>query len=322
LREHKSDYVLILGVTASGKGRLAFTLAKSLGAEIISIDSMKVYRRMDIGTAKPPKDARRQVKYHLIDIVEPSDSFSVGAFLDSAYETIENIKRRNRDPALREPNIPIIAVGGTALYIKALLYGLFEGPGADRQIRAELRAQAKAEGLEKLYRQLVKTDPTAAQRIHPNDSKRIIRALEVYKITGKPISHLQQQFKAEKTLQNWTVIGLRRQKTDVSSRINRRVKNMIEAGFVDEVKSLLAEEKPLSQQAQCAIGYAEMIDYLSGKITMEEATELVKKNTRRLAKNQQTWFKTFRNVNWLDIKPEEPAEKTFERTEKLLKSIS
>jgi tRNA dimethylallyltransferase len=321
LREHKSDYVLILGVTASGKGRLAFTLAKSLGAEIISIDSMKVYRRMDIGTAKPPKDARRQVKYHLIDIVEPSDSFSVGAFLDSAYEAIKNIKRRNRASTLREPNIPIIAVGGTALYIKAILYGLFEGPSADFSIRAELREQAQAEGLEKLYLQLVEADPAAAQRIHPNDSKRIIRALEVYKITGKPISSLQQQFKAEKTLHNWTVIGLQRQKTDVSSRINKRTKKMIEAGFVDEVKSLLAEEKPLSQQARCAIGYAEMIDYLGGKITLEEATELIKKNTRRLAKNQRTWFKTFKNVNWLDIEPKEPPEKIFERTEKLLKNI-
>jgi tRNA dimethylallyltransferase len=317
----KNDMILILGVTASGKGRLAFNLAKSLGAEVISIDSMKVYRRMDIGTAKPPKDVRRQVKYHLIDIVEPSDSFSVGAFLDLAYETIENIKRRNRDPALREPNIPIIAVGGTALYIKALLYGLFEGPGADRQIRAELQAQAQSEGLEKLYLQLVKTDPVAAQRIHPNDSKRIIRALEVYKITGKPISHLQQQFKAEKALHNWTVIGLRRQKADVNSRINKRTKNVIEAGFVDEVKSLLAEEKPLSRQARCAIGYAEMIDYLGGKITLEEATELIKKNTRRLAKNQRTWFKTFRNVNWFDIEADEPDEKIFERTEKLLKNI-
>jgi len=308
----KSDMVLILGVTASGKGRLAFNLAKSLGAEVISIDSMKVYRRMDIGTAKPPKDARRQVKYHLIDIAEPSDSFSVGAFLDSAYKTIKNIKRRN---------IPIIAVGGTALYIKALLYGLFEGPGADRQIRAELRVQAQAEGLEKLYLQLVETDPAAAEHIHPNDSKRIIRALEVYKITGKPISSLQQQFKAEKTLHNWTVIGLRRQKADVNSRINRRAKNMIEVGFIDEVKSLLAEKKPLSQQSRCAIGYAEMIDYLGGKTTMEEATELIKKNTRRLAKNQRTWFKTFRNVNWLDIEPEESPEKTFESTEKLLKNI-
>ncbi len=307
--------ILILGVTASGKGQLAFTLAKSLGAEIISIDSMKVYRRMDIGTAKPPKDARRQVKYHLIDIIEPSDSFSVGDFLDSAYETIENIKRRN---------IPIIAVGGTALYIKALLYGLFEGPGADRQIRAELQSQAQAEGLEKLYLQLVKADPAAAERIHPNDSKRIIRALEVYKITGKPISSLQQQFKAEKTLHNWTVIGLRRQRADTNSRINKRTKNMIEAGFADEVKALLAEKSTkggLSRQARCAIGYAEMIDYWGGRTTLEEATELIKKNTRRLAKNQRTWFKTFRNVNWLDIEPEEPAEKILERTEKLLKNI-
>jgi len=308
----KSDYVLILGTTASGKGHLAFTLAKSLDAEIISIDSMKVYRRMDIGTAKPPQDARQQIKYHLVDIVEPSDSFSVGAFLDSANVAIENIKRRN---------VPIIAVGGTALYIKALLYGLFEGPAADRQIRTELRAQAQAEGLEKLYLQLVKADPAAADHIHPNDSKRIIRALEVYKITGKPISCFQQQFKAEKTLHDWTIIGLRRQKTDVSHRINRRTKNMIEAGFVNEVRSLLAEEKPLSQQARCAIGYAEMIDYWGGKITLEDANELIKKNTRRLAKNQRTWFKAFRNVNWLDIEPEEPAEKILERTEKLLKDI-
>jgi tRNA dimethylallyltransferase len=305
----KSDYILILGVTASGKGRLAFGLAKSRNAEIISIDSMKVYRRMDIGTAKPPRDARRQVKYHLIDIVEPSDSFSVGAFLDSANVAIEDIKRRN---------VPVIAVGGTALYIKALLYGLFEGPAADFSIRAELQSQAQDGGLEKLYLQLVKADPAAADRIHPNDSKRIIRALEVYKITGKPISCFQQQFKAEKTLHDWTIIGLNRQKTDVSHRINKRTKNIIEAGFADEVRALLAEEKPLSQQARGAIGYAEMIDYLAGKITLEEATELIKKNTRRLAKNQRTWFKTFRNVNWLDIEPQEPTEKILERAEKLL----
>jgi tRNA dimethylallyltransferase len=303
--------ILILGVTASGKGRLAFTLAKSLGAEIISIDSMKVYRRMDIGTAKPPRDARQQVKYHLIDIVEPSDSFSVGTFFSSACEVIENIKRRN---------VPIIAVGGTALYIKALLYGLFEGPAADRQIRAELRAQAQAEGLEKLYLQLVKVDPVAADRIHPNDSKRIIRALEIHKITGKPISCFQQQFKTEKTLHDWTIIGLRRQKTDISHRINKRTKNMIETGLADEVRSLLAEEKPLSQQAKCAIGYAEMIDFWAKKTTLKEATELIKKNTRHLAKNQRTWFKTFRNVNWLDIELGEPPEKIFERTKKLLEN--
>ena len=304
--------VLILGVTASGKGRLAFGLAKSVGAEIISIDSMKVYRRMDVGTAKPPKEARAALKYHLIDVVEPSDSFSVGAFLELAYKAIEQIKSRKK---------PIIAVGGTALYIKALLYGLFEGPGTNEQIRAELRARAQAEGLAQLHRELTKIDPVAADRINPNDSKRIIRALEVYKTTGKPISSLQKQFNAKKPVHDWTIIGLRREKIDANNRINRRVKKMIAAGLVDEVRSLLAEEKPLSPQARCAIGYAEIIDYLTGQIGLENATELIKKKTRRLAKNQRTWFKTFKNVHWLDIEPNEPLEKTLDRTKALLSGL-
>ena len=303
---------LILGVTASGKGRLALRLAESMGAEIISIDSMKVYRRMDVGTAKPPKEARAALKYHLIDVVEPSDSFSVGAFLELAYKAIEQIKSRKK---------PIIAVGGTALYMKALLYGLFEGPGTNKQIRVELRAQAQAEGLAQLYHELTKIDPVAASRISPKDSKRIIRALEVYKTTGKPISSLQKQFNAEKPARDWTIIGLRREKTDANSRISRRVKRMIAAGLVDEVKSLLAEEKPLSPQARCAIGYAEIIDYLSGRINLEDTTELIKKNTRRLAKNQRTWFKTFKNVHWLDIEPGEPLEKTLDRTKTLLSDL-
>jgi len=304
--------VLILGVTGSGKGRLAFRLAKSLGAEIISIDSMKVYRRMDIGTAKPPKEARAALKYHLIDVVEPSDSFSVGTFLELAYKAIKQINSRKK---------PIIAVGGTALYIKALLYGLFEGPGTNEQIRAELRARAQAEGLAQLYRELTKIDPVAADRISPNDSKRIIRALEVYTITGKPISSLQRQFNAEKPVHDWTIIGLRREKPDANSRINNRVKKMIAAGLVDEVKSLLSEQKPLSPQARCAIGYAEIIDHLSGQIGLENATELIKKNTRRLAKNQRTWFKTFKNIHWLDIEPEEPLERTLDRTKTLLSDL-
>jgi tRNA dimethylallyltransferase len=153
--------ILILGVTASGKGQLAFDLAKQIGAEIISIDSMKVYRRMDIGTAKPPKKARAEIKYHLIDIVEPSDSFSVGLFLERSLSAIEQIKRRNS---------PIVAVGGTALYIKALLYGLFKGPGTDEQIRSELQERAEYEGLEQLYRELEKVDSAAAKNIHPNDA--------------------------------------------------------------------------------------------------------------------------------------------------------
>jgi len=295
--------VLILGVTASGKGQLAFGLAERLGAEIISIDSMKVYRRMDIGTGKPPKEAREKVPYHLIDVVEPSDSFSVAAFLDLANGAIGRIESRKR---------PIVAVGGTALYIKALLYGLFEGPGTDEQIRTELRARAETEGAE-LYRELAAIDPAAAQRISPNDTRRIIRALEVYKITGKPISSFQNQFNVQEPLGKWTIIGLRREKAEENKRINARVKRMISAGLVDEVKSLLAEEKPLSKQARCAIGYAEIIDHLSGRTTLEDAVELIKKNTRRLAKNQRTWFKTFPNVNWLDIEPGEPVGKILSR---------
>jgi len=305
--------ILILGVTASGKGRLAFDLAQSLGAEIISIDSMKVYRRMDIGTAKPPQQARQRIKYHLIDIAEPSDSFSVGAFRDAALGAIEQIISLNR---------PVIAVGGTALYIKALLYGLFEGPGTDQQIRAELKAWAQVQGLAELYCELTKIDPVAAERINPNDSKRIIRALEVYQLTGKPISSLQKQWDNSVPKHDWTIIGLRREKTEESKRINSRVKKMVDAGFVDEVKSLLAEEKPLSKQARCAIGYAEIIEYLNGHISLEEATELIKKNTRRLAKNQRTWFKTFKNVHWLDIEPDEPPEKILSRTNILLNDIS
>ncbi|MHC4086617.1 MAG: tRNA (adenosine(37)-N6)-dimethylallyltransferase MiaA [Planctomycetota bacterium] len=302
--------VIIIGVTASGKGQLAFGLADGLGAEIISIDSMKVYRRMDIGTGKPPKEAREKLPYHLIDVVEPSDEFSVATFLDLANDAIEQIKSRKRS---------IIAVGGTALYIKALLYGLFEGPGTDEQIRAELQARAETEGAE-LYRELAAIDPAAAERISPNDTKRIIRALEVYKITGRPISSFQNQFNAEEPLRKWTIIGLRRERTEENKRINARVKRMINAGLVDEVKSLLSEEQPLGRQARRAIGYTEIIDHLSGRTILEDAVELIKKNTRRLAKNQRTWFKTFRDVKWLDIEPEEPAEKIFSRARTVIEN--
>jgi tRNA dimethylallyltransferase len=306
-----SDMILLLGVTGSGKGRLAFELARATGAEIVSIDSMKVYRRMDIGTAKPPNQAREQVKYHLIDVVEPSESFSVGMFLHMASSAIEQITGRAK---------PVVAVGGTALYIKALLYGLFQGPGSDEEIRRRLLAQAQARGLTQLYRELESIDPVAAENIHPNDAKRIIRALEVYRITGKPISSLQRQWEKNETRHDWAIIGLRREKGDASKRINRRVKKMIEAGLVDEVRTLLADDRPLSKQARQAIGYAEIIRHLEGYITLEEAVELIKKNTRRLAKNQRTWFKTFKDVHWLNIGPDETSEQMLERTKGLLKA--
>jgi tRNA dimethylallyltransferase len=301
--------ILILGVTASGKGKLAFALAKLLGAEIISIDSMKVYRRMDIGTAKPPKENRDQIPHHLIDVVEPSDPFSVARFLELAQAAIDDIKKRGK---------PVVAVGGTALYIKSLLYGLFEGPGADEQIREELKAQAQAEGLDKLYEQLKKIDPATAAKISANDPRRIIRALEVYKLTGKPISSFQQQWDTDIS-HDWTIIGLRREKPEESKRINARVKKMIDSGLVDEVKQLLAEPILLSKQAGSAIGYAEIINHLAGQTTLDDAIELIKKNTRKLAKAQRTWFKTFKNVHSLDLAPDETVDSVLARAKEILK---
>jgi tRNA dimethylallyltransferase len=311
----KGDMILIMGVTASGKGRVAFELAKQLGAEIISIDSMKVYKRMDIGTAKPPMQALTAVNYHLIDVVEPSESFSVGRFLDLADTAIADIHSRKK---------PIIAVGGTALYIKALLYGLFDGPSSNKEIRTHLKQTANQQGIEKLHQMLERIDPVSAERIHKNDQKRIIRALEVYKLTGRPISSFQQQWckdgqgRQKEKINRWKIIGLRRDKQAESKRINARVKKMIDDGLVDEVRSLLSEDKPLSSQARCAIGYAEIIDYLKGRTNLEEAIELIKKNTRQLAKHQRTWFKTFEDVSRLDVRQEQTCEQVLVRIRELL----
>ncbi|NLH18266.1 MAG: tRNA (adenosine(37)-N6)-dimethylallyltransferase MiaA [Phycisphaerae bacterium] len=301
--------ILVLGVTASGKGSLAFELAQTFGGEIISIDSMKVYRRMDIGTAKPTPEKRRRIPYHLIDVVEPSEAFSVDRFLDLANEAIDGILDRGKS---------VIAVGGTALYIKTLLYGLFDGPGENPIIRERLRKQFLDEGGTVLHQRLRSVDAEAAARIHPNDQRRIVRALEVLELTGKPISSFQEQFGSGRMLRDWTILGLRREKSAESRRINMRVKRMIDQGLVEEVRSLLREEKPLSRQARAAIGYAEMIDHLQGRIPLDDAVEKIKVNTRKLAKAQRTWFKTFRQVQWLDIGDEESVESVLNRAMPIL----
>jgi tRNA dimethylallyltransferase len=301
--------ILILGVTASGKSALAFELAQTLGGEIISVDSMKVYRRMDVGTAKPPLEKRRVIPYHLVDVAEPSEAFSVDRFLDLNEKAAVDIQNRGK---------PVVAVGGTAMYIKALLHGLFEGPGSDDAIRQRLMEQAAAEGWAQLHQRLAAVDPEAGQRIHPNDEKRIIRALEVYELTGRPISTFQTQWDAAPA-SDWLVIGLRREKEIENSRMNARVKRMIDEGLRDEVAGLLAEEKPLSKQAAAAIGYAEMIAHLKGDIPLDETVEKIKINTRRFAKSQRTWFKTFKNVNWINITEEDTVGTVLEQTLKLTK---
>ncbi len=296
--------ILILGCTASGKGRIAYELARQVGGQILSIDSMKVYRRMDIGTAKPDLEYRRAVKHHLIDVVEPSESFSVGRYVELADRVIGELHNQRK---------PIIAVGGTAMYLRALIEGIFNGPSADPKIRQRLKDQAVQIGLDKLHAQLAQVDPDAAQRIHPNDLKRIIRALEVYELTGKPISSFHTHFRTGNYRHNWRLIGLRRDRDDAGRRINKRVKTMIELGLVEEVKSLLAEPNGLSEQAAQAVGYAEIIEYLQDKLELEEAIEKIKINTRRLAKAQRTWFRSFQEVHWIDVMPEDRPDDLAEK---------
>jgi tRNA dimethylallyltransferase len=195
----------ILGCTAGGKGSVGREIARRIGGEIVSVDSMKVYRRMDIGTAKPGSAVRGEIPHHCIDVAEPSESFSVAQFVDCADAAIADIRNRGRVP---------LAVGGTSLYIKALSEGLFEGPSADRQIRAELAERAEREGLAALHAELARVDPASAERIHPNDQRRIVRALEVHRITGTPISELQTQWESQAARYDGVFVGLRRDKTD------------------------------------------------------------------------------------------------------------
>lgn len=305
----KPNKILIMGVTASGKSTLAFELARTLGAEIISVDSMKVYKRMDVGTAKAPLEKRQLLPYHLVDVVEPSESFGVDPFLALTDKAVTDIHGRGK---------PVVAVGGTAMYIKALLHGLFEGPGSDKTIRQNLKNKVAEIGLGQMHAQLTQIDPAAAERIHPNDEKRIIRALEVFELTGKPISSFQTQW-AGAPPSDWFVIGLRREKQIENSRMNARVKRMIEDGLKDEVAGLLAEDKPLSKQAAAAIGYAEMIAHLNGEMNLDETVERIKINTRRFAKSQRTWYKTFPNVHWIDITEEDTVQTVLSQTLKLIK---
>ena len=289
----------IMGCTGCGKGALGLELARRLDGEIVSIDSMKIYRRMDIGTAKPAPAVRAEVRHHLIDAVEPSEEFSVAQFAQQAEAAIADLHARGR---------PVLCVGGTALYLKALTEGLFEGPSADPGLRDRLRRRAAAVGNAALHAELRRIDPEAADRIHPNDLQRIVRALEVFELTGTPISRLQTQWGRLRTRYDSRIIALRREREDQSRRTNARVRRMIEQGLVDEVRSLLSEPRPLSTTARKALGYAEVIEHLEGGLPLVEAVEKIKINTRKFAKAQRTWLKRFRTAEWIDLTPEDSAE--------------
>jgi tRNA dimethylallyltransferase len=285
--------LVILGPTASGKTDAALAAAAAIKGEILSVDSMQVYRGMDIGTAKPSVAERRGIPHHLIDVVPPTEAFTVARFVEAADAAIADAAARG---------VPLVATGGTPLYYKSLFEGLFEGPGADEAVRTKLRALPD----EELARRLGEVDPEAAKRIHPNDHKRLVRALEVFELTGRPISSFQTAWAEQSWRHSAVWIGLDWDREALNRRINARVKAMIAAGWVDEVRRLLAAPGPLSQTAAEATGYRELIDHAAGKLTLEEAVEQIKIATRQLARRQMKWFRRFREVAWLP--GDQPAE--------------
>jgi tRNA dimethylallyltransferase len=297
-------FLVITGQTASGKERAALAVAECLGGEIISMDSMKVYRGMDIGTATADAEARSRVPHHLLDVADPWESFSTPQWGGLAEPALADIAARGR--------VPVVS-GGTVLYLKALLYGLFEGPSADQAIRDRLRAEADSVGTAALHDRLRGVDPAAAERIHPNDLRRIVRALEVYELTGRPISQQQQQFGNVRSHLDPLMVALRRNRDDLRRRIDQRVDRMVAAGLEDEVRRLLSSPQGLSREARQAVGYREMIDLLEGRLSRDEAIAQLKKNTATFARRQMTHLRSLDGKVWIDLGPTDSAGATADR---------
>jgi tRNA dimethylallyltransferase len=290
--------LVILGPTASGKSDAAMAVARETGAEILSADSMQVYRGMDVGTAKPSPAERAEIRHHLIDVVDPDQPFTVARFVDLADEVIADAGQRN---------VPLVVTGGTPLYYKALFEGLFGGPGADEEVRTRLRAMSNGE----LHEKLRAVDPPAASRIHENDTKRLVRALEVFELTGEPISSLQNEWSDPQRRHAAVWVGLAWDKDALNRRINARVKSMTSAGWLDEVRALLSRYPALSHTAAEATGYAELIRHARGELSLDDAIEQIKIATRQLARRQMKWLRRFPGVRW--IEGDQPIERIREQ---------
>ncbi len=292
------DCWFLTGVTATGKSRIALALAERLGAEIISLDSMAIYRGMDIGTAKPTPEQQAAVPHHLIDIVEPSEDYSVAQYIDAAHAKIAEIRGRGREA---------LFVGGTPLYLKALLRGLFEGPPANWELRQEIEREVAEVGNEALHARLEQIDPVAASTIHFRDTRRLIRALEVYRATGQPISHQQMEFDDSRPAEECRVFVLRRPKEEQNARINERVEEMVERGLIEEVERLTANGRQLGRTASQAVGYREVIELLAGERDRASMLERIKTRTRQFAKRQGVWFRSLSECRFVDIEGEVDA---------------
>ncbi len=300
----------IVGPTASGKTKLSLIVAEKINGEIISADSRQIYKYMDIGTAKPTLEERKRIKHYFIDELNPDEEFNAGIFGEKGREIIEDIFSRGK--------IPII-VGGSGLYVKSLIDGFFEGPSADWELREMLYRKAKELGKEAIYEELKRVDPVSAEKIHPNNLKRVIRALEVYYITGKPISQMQMEIKPEidfKTVQ----IGLNWDRKKLYKRIEERVDKMIRDGLIEEVKKLreLGFDKNLNSLQ--TVGYKEVFDYLDGLISYEQMIYLIKRNSRRYAKRQLTWFRQDKRIIWLNVDENTDFEKLADKVVEIFNS--
>jgi tRNA dimethylallyltransferase len=280
---------ILTGPTACGKTALALELCARIGGEVVALDSMTVYRGMSIGTAKPSADERARVPHHLIDVLDPWDSLSVAWWLERATEACAEIVSRGKRP---------VFVGGTPFYLKALLHGLFDGPPADAALRAQLETEAAAVGNDALHARLREVDAKTAARLHPNDVRRVVRALEVFALTGKPISDWQQSwdtpaFAGAQTAPPAAIpaVVLELPREVLYDRINRRVGAMLEAGWVEEVRALIALPQPLSREARQALGYGELLAWLETGGDLNEVADAIRTRTRQFAKRQLTWFR-------------------------------
>jgi tRNA dimethylallyltransferase len=301
----------LTGPTASGKSAVGTELARLLHAEIISLDSMALYRGMDIGTAKPTSDERRQAVHYLIDVLDPWEEYSLAQYVSAAHRCVEDIVARGRTA---------LFVGGTPLYLKGLLRGIFVGPPADWELRRRLAADARQHGAAWLHGRLAEVDAAAAARLHPNDTRRLVRALEVYEKTGRPISQWQQQFQIGRPADSCRVFVLDWPRPALYARIDRRVEAMFADGLVDEVRGLVAQPQPLSKTTRQAVGYREVIEHLSGAHGLAETIRLVQQHTRQLAKRQMTWFHSLSECRFVALADPFDAQAMSDRIATLAES--
>ncbi|WP_027417132.1 tRNA (adenosine(37)-N6)-dimethylallyltransferase MiaA [Aneurinibacillus terranovensis] len=304
MEKKKENVLAIIGPTSVGKTALSLRLAADFNGEIISGDSMQVYRGMNIGTAKATEAERRMIPHHLIDVCEPDEEYSVAAFQKQTASLLTELNRQGKLPMI---------VGGTGLYIQSVLYRYqFSEAGEDEAYRASLSEYARTQGKDALHARLADVDPLTAERLHPNDVKRVIRALEIYHLTGRTMAEHQQR--SVESPYHALIIGLTMERSLLYERINARVDQMVAAGLIEEVAGLLAKGYEAHLRSMQALGYKEIISYLAGHLTREEAISLIKKRTRHFAKRQLTWFRAMKDIIWFDVTPgrEEPA-RLYER---------